>query len=67
MRYSVELINEFGPTAEYCNVSKKEAIKAARKESSEGRKVFVCWFRSSDGQKGYLNPDGDHAVMGESW
>ena len=29
--------------------------------------IYVTWFRSSDGQQGYYNQDGNHAITGEAW
>jgi hypothetical protein len=52
----------------YFDLSKKEAIKIAKEQSADSRKqVFVTWFRKSDGQHGYLNSDGNHAITGVAW
>ena len=50
-------------------VSKKQAVMMARAAAAKypGHKVFVSWGRASDGQQGYLNPDGNHAITGEAW
>ena len=50
------------------NLGRKAAEKLARdeKERSNG-KVFITWFRASDQQHGYLNPDGNHAITGKAW
>jgi hypothetical protein len=29
--------------------------------------AFVTWYRESDGQRGYLNQDGSHAIIGRAW
>lgn len=43
-----------------------EGALAARERSPQSH-VYVEWFRDSDGQRGYLNPNGDHDVAGKSW
>lgn len=50
--------------------SKKAALAAkelAKEYPRPDYKVWVSWYRSSDGQHGYLNPGGDHAITGEAW
>lgn len=44
--------------------AKRIATIEAKKHPGE---VFVEWFRRSDGQKGYLNSDGNHAITGKAW
>lgn len=29
--------------------------------------VYLTWFRSSDGAKGYINPDGSASPVGVNW
>jgi len=70
MKYTVEVIKrETGEhIADYPNCSQREAKQIARKEAKDStNQVFVSWFRSSDGQHGYLNPNGDHAITGKAW
>lgn len=49
----------------------KKATRAAKELAKEyprpDYKVWVSWYRGSDGQHGYLNPDGNHAITGEAW
>jgi len=50
-----------------CN--KAEAIETARNAADKYPKsnVFVTWFRKTDGQHGYLNPDGNHDITGQAY
>jgi hypothetical protein len=52
-------------------LSERQAIKAAKIEAAkitDGKsQIFIEWYRSSDGQHGYVNPDGNHAITGHSW
>lgn len=45
----------------------RDAIKTAKQNADEDNRVYITWFRSSDGQHGYYNPNGDHAITGKSW
>lgn len=66
--YCVE-VNFEGMTVSTSNgLTQEEAIKKAKEESqNEDCQVFVSWFRSSDGQKGYLNRDLNHDITGVAW
>ena len=68
MKYNV-LVEFEGQTVKESNgLSKSEAIKKAELEAKdEDCKVFISWFRLSDGQRGYLNPDRDHSITGNAW
>lgn len=51
-------------------LSKRQAVRLAKELADTSDKdtlVFVEWSRASDGQRGFLNPDGNHSVTGESW
>jgi len=50
-------------------VSFKQAIALAKAAAAKypNEAVFVSWGRASDGQQGYLNRDGNHAITGEKW
>ncbi len=48
-------------------LTKAQAMQQARTEAIKSKGIFVEWFRSSDGQRGYLNQDGNHAITGEEW
>lgn len=50
-------------------VSKKQAIMFAETAADNypNDRVFVSWGRASDGQQGYLNRDGNHAIVGKAW
>ena len=78
MKYYVERVSE---SLEHCpvgdadgngtpvGVSKKQAIALAKAAAAKypDEAVFVSWGRASDGQQGYLNRDGNHAITGEAW
>jgi len=51
------------------DLSKSSAEKLAREWTTEYPQcqVYVSWFRPSDGQHGYINPGGDHAITGKAW
>ncbi|UXY13853.1 hypothetical protein N8I74_11020 [Chitiniphilus purpureus] len=68
IQYEVEIAYE-EYQAEYIPCSgKAEVVKIAQKEAVKaGQKVFVCWFRPSDGQRGYLNRDGAYEITGKAW
>lgn len=42
-----------------------EAHKAAAKHTDQ--QVFLTFFRRSDGQRGYLNSDGNHDITGRAY
>lgn len=73
MNYNIEVC-EYVPS----NVVEGETVKGVRNATKTAREyaekypkpqyqVFVSWHRSSDGQTGYLNSDGNHAITGEAW
>lgn len=69
MKYNV-LVNEgFETVKEFNGLHKNVATGIAKKEATENpdKKVFITWYRKNDGQHGYLNPSGDHAITGEAW
>ena len=45
--------------------SARAALKAAKKYAQDEQNVFVAFFRKADGQKGFLNPNGDHSIVGQ--
>jgi hypothetical protein len=47
------------------NMAKKESKKA--KEAGIDKRIFIRWFRATDGQHGYVNPDGNYSITGKSW
>lgn len=73
-KYSVVKDDAIGPTellASNCflRVAMAIATREAEKLRSSGSdaRVYVQWYRKSDGQKGYVNPDGNHAITGKAW
>ena len=71
MRYTVVVKDRRGATiAEYPDNSLAASNRLAREEAGkdkDNRLVFVTWFRARDGQHGYLNSNGSHAITGEAW
>lgn len=73
MNYTIE-VSEFvasnviaGETVRGAKKAAKTAREYAKKYPKPKYQVFVSWHRSSDGQTGYLNPDGNHAITGKAW
>lgn len=73
MDYNIEVCEDV-----QSNVIAGEAVKGVKKAAKVAREyvekypqpqyqVFVSWYRSSDGQHGYLNSDGNHAITGQAW
>lgn len=50
------------------NLTKQQAIKLAKETAKKYLKsqIVVSW-RYADGQRGYLNPDGNHAKTTRGW
>lgn len=69
MKYTVTVNKNGIEISSIPDCSQREARKVARDEakSNPNAQIFVEWFRSSDGQHGYLNPDGNHAITGQAW
>lgn len=44
----------------------KTLVQAAKRDYPSCQ-IFVQWKRLSDGQVGYLNPDGNHVITGSAW
>ena len=70
MTYTIETV--CGLSTDYIQlgkVSAKTAITEARNAAAKYRdeQVFLSWFRTSDGQRGYLNSDGSHDVTGRAY
>ena len=69
MKYTVTTEFEGIVISDQFDLSKAEAIQTARTEAKADtdNQVFISWYRKSDGQTGYLNSDGDHAITGKAW
>ena len=70
MKYTVEVKSRSTgeSIADYPDCSGREARHIAKREvANRDNLVFVSWFRASDGQHGYLNSDGNHAITGTAW
>ena len=68
MKYEVIIKHNGMDVASYPGLSEEESVQTAKKEASnKDCQVFVKWYRPSDGQHGYLNPDGNHAITGKAW
>jgi hypothetical protein len=68
-KYNVEVeTEETGTMTIATDLKLREAIKTAKSTSnSNGEKIYITWYRDTDGQHGYYNPDGNHAITGEAW
>ena len=54
--------------AEAHGLTEKAAVKKAEFYKAQGlNRVFISFFRPSDGQAGYLNPIEGHGITGKSW
>lgn len=69
MRYTVtvESAGEIIETTPDRPMFEAQQIAAQKAAQYPRRKVFVEFFRRYDGQKGYLNPDGNHSITGKAW
>lgn len=67
--YTVTLTDESGDTTSWPEMTKRAAIALAKETAAFNPTcaVFIEWFRKSDGQRGYLNPSGDHDITGHVW
>jgi len=48
-------------------LTEKQASEKAVKFAMEKSGITIEWNRASDGQHGYLNQDGSHAITGKYW
>ena len=69
MRYTVTQTKENGQAVVLKdNLKKAKAMELALAESEKGNgNVFVEFYRKSDSQRGFLNPDGNHSPNGQSY
>lgn len=70
MKYSVEMYDSSTTLIGGDNgLTRKAAVQAAKYLAHKypANQVFVTWFRATDQQHGYLNPSGDHAIIGEAY
>jgi len=68
MKYAVIEQTEGGENTLWHDLTKKQAVVKAKTlaKHTDGN-IYVEWYRASDGQRGYLNPDGSHAITGEAY
>ena len=70
MRYEIEEKDEGGTTIASMTVNSGSSARQEIKKwikADPSNMIFVSWFRVADGQKGYLNPSGDHDIIGKAW
>ena len=69
MTYDIIVVDETGDEKNGgTGLSKSEATNKARAlAATTDKQVYVTWFRPLDGQHGYLNSNGDHAITGKAW
>jgi hypothetical protein len=68
--YTVTLNDaDTGTDESWPGLTKRQAISLAKETAAFNPTcaVFIEWFRKSDGQRGYLNPSGDHEITGHVW
>ena len=66
--YTVTIESERGETEETVVSGKRNALIQAKEdaEANPDCNVYVSFLRTSDGQRVWLNPDGNHAITGEA-
>lgn len=68
MKYLVVAESKMGEEVRISEVGKSEVEKTVKEFKDNGEKIiFVKWFRKSDGQKGFLNSNGNHEITGKNW
>lgn len=70
MKYTAIAKDQYGNTvAEYEERSERDAEESALGLSVDypACQIFVSWFRASDGQHGFYNPDHNHDAVGKNW
>ncbi len=68
VEYTVVIRSHTGREEFFPNLTERQAIKQAKEIRSEHNgETFITWYRASDGQHGFLNPSGNHEIMGISW
>jgi len=70
MKYTVTEYRDDGiPVESEDGLTLTEAKRVARSTAHKHphNQVFIEWFRISDGQHGFVNPDGNDAITGEPW
>lgn len=50
-------------------MSLQDAEDLARREAMANptHQIYITWYRASDSQRGYYNPDGAHSITGRAW
>jgi hypothetical protein len=71
MKYNIEINKGGQMVGGYEDLKQKEATEIAKREAAkqenEYNEIYITWSRASDGQRGYLNPGGDHEITGKNW
>lgn len=69
MKYQVNVYDEGSYITGYNDISGRDVPGAVNDLASQHprSRIYVEWSRKSDGQHGYLNPDGDHDITGRPW
>jgi len=68
-KYTIDTLSIAGRHQQYqSDLSLSEVLIAAPLAARQGtHQVYVSWYRSSDGQTGYLDRDGNHTPVGHAW
>ena len=65
MKHTIEITQNGITVATYEDCTKNQAVKLAKKESSDNNQVYISGY---NGQcTVYLNPDGNYSSTGKSW
>lgn len=69
MIYTITTVAKTGQSFWMGEGKRNAAVNIARDaaKANPDMNTFVTWGRSTDGQHGYLNQDGNHAITGKAW
>ena len=69
MKYAIERTSIGGSETIEVGLSLHQALHNAAKQAAKNKgqiyQIYVVWYRESDGQHGYVNPDGNHSINGK--
>lgn len=67
MTYSVEIVTPQSQDTIPCRSLKSAITLAKAGLSNPETQIFISCYRSTDGRKGYYNPNGNHELTGINW
>ena len=66
MKYAIERTSIGGSETIEVGLSLHQALHNAAKQAAKNKgQIYVVWYRVSDGLHGYVNPDGNHSIIGK--